>query len=299
MVSIRAGQTGDIMKIALIADIHGNHQAFEGVIRYCENQRIEDYILLGDYVGEMPKPEITMKLLYELMEKHHCTLIKGNKEDYWIRHRKEENCWGDYNTATGSLLYTYSRLKYEDIDFFETLSDTVFYELPDGKKVKISHKPPHSYTANEIIEKQNKSGILDKEFTISGHRHIQGQLEYDGKIIVNPGAVGVPLFGDEKTQFAVLSDEGGWHIEYISLDYDKESVIKELYEEKLDKHAPYWTEMSIRILNGGHVSHAVMLEKAMDICREKYGKCEWPDIPEHCYKEAISWIDAGKNVVLQ
>ena len=60
------------MKIAVLADIHGNHIALEKCLKYIEDQKIDTYIFLGDYVGEMPYPQITMQMLYKLRHTKKC-----------------------------------------------------------------------------------------------------------------------------------------------------------------------------------------------------------------------------------
>ena len=40
-----------ILKIAILADIHGNHFALEKVIEKAKNEKIEQLLILGDFVG--------------------------------------------------------------------------------------------------------------------------------------------------------------------------------------------------------------------------------------------------------
>ena len=65
------------MKIAVLADIHGNHVALEKCLKYIDNQKIDTFVFLGDYIGEMPCPQITMELLYGLMHTKQCYFISG------------------------------------------------------------------------------------------------------------------------------------------------------------------------------------------------------------------------------
>ena len=65
------------MNIAVLSDIHSNHIAFETCLKYLETQNIDAYCLLGDYVGEFPGLEETMKILYELPNIAPCYIRKG------------------------------------------------------------------------------------------------------------------------------------------------------------------------------------------------------------------------------
>lgn len=40
-------------------------------------------------------------------------------------------------------------------------------------------------------------------------------------------------------------------------------------------------------LKGGTISHGTALARAMEICRETRGECNWPQIPEECWQQAI------------
>ena len=52
------------MKIAVLSDIHGNNVALETCPEYLKDKDIDSYCFLGDYTGEFPGIEQTMKMLY-------------------------------------------------------------------------------------------------------------------------------------------------------------------------------------------------------------------------------------------
>ena len=282
------------MRIAVLADIHGNHVALEQCLRYIEDQKIDTYIFLGDYVGEMPYPQITMKILYKLSNTKQSYFISGNKEDYWINYKNSgEKGWMDYHSVTGSLLYSYRNLKEEDISFMEKLNKMIHLKLEGMPAIKLVHIPPYKeLDSKEIHEISIKKQKVDGTVILCGHRHIQGQIEYEGCSYINPGSVGVSLYSNGKAQFAIMDyNDGYWNIDYISLEYDVEKVIREIYEVKLDQHAPCWTRMSIDILKGSCLSHAYGLNRAMEITKGKYGECVWPNIPEECFEQAVSEME--------
>ena len=70
------------MNIAVLSDIHGNYIALKACIDYLEDKSIDAFCFLGDYTGEFPGIEQTMKTLYELRDTKKCYFIKGNKENY-------------------------------------------------------------------------------------------------------------------------------------------------------------------------------------------------------------------------
>lgn len=270
----------------------------EKCLKYIEDQKIDTYIFLGDYVGEMPYPQITMQMLYKLRHTKKCYFISGNKEDYWINYKNSgEKGWMDYHSVTGSLLYTYRNLKEEDINFMMQLNKKLCLKLEEMAPIELVHIPPYKQlNLEEIHEISVMKQKVEGNIILCGHRHIQGQIEYDGSYYINPGSVGVPLYSNGQTQFAIIDYEDGyWNIDYISLDYDVEKVIQEIYEVKLDQHAPCWTKMSIDILKGSCLSYSYGLNRAMEITKEKYGECMWPYIPEECFEQAVREMENIKN----
>jgi len=280
------------MKIAVLSDIHGNYIALQKCIDYALNKGIDTFIFLGDYVGELAYPQKTMEILFSLKQKYNCFFIKGNKEDYWINYQMNgEQGWKEYDSTTGSLYYTYYNLTSKDLAFFKSLfhKDELAFEglLP----ITICHGSPQK--ANEKLLQNNEKTLTIIENNISsyilcGHTHVQGKIEHNGKVVLNVGSVGVSLHGNGKAQFMILQGtQEEWDYEFISLDYDVEKVIEDLYLSGLVKKAPAWCQVSENLLRTGKISHGTVLAKAMELCREKNGECNWPNVPEECWELAV------------
>ncbi|MBQ9846067.1 MAG: metallophosphoesterase family protein [Oscillospiraceae bacterium] len=280
------------MKIAVLSDIHGNHLAFKRCIEYALKQNIKDFIFLGDYVGELAFPQNTMEILYNLKESFNCNFIKGNKENYWLEYNGSG--WNYQDSTTGSLLYTYNNLTKKDISFFKSLdykAEVCVDNIPPitichGSPYDVSEKMlPYNERTNEIIYKDKNSIIL------CGHTHIQREIICGERVVYNPGSVGLPLNSNGKTQFMILEwADNRWKTEFISLDYDVEKVISELYKAELNIKAPYWCIVSENMLRYGKISHAQVLNRAMQICKIKNKVCEYPNIPEDCWEKAVEEI---------
>ncbi len=283
------------MKVAVMADIHSNSVALKSCIEYAKNEGVEAFLFLGDYIGELAYPQRTMWRLYELSREYPCYFIRGNKENYWLHYRAGWNVeWRFGSSTTGILRYDYDRLTERDLDFFASLpiarhvkwkgheGITICHGSPD--KINESLKPG-SARIREILA-QEESGVV-----LCAHTHVQFCEEYDGKLLINPGSVGVPLESNGMTQFAILtSEDGKWIPQLISLDYDVERAVAELYEEKLDKIAPGWTCVTERVLHGcdREHAHASSLTKVMELCREEQGECIWPGIPEEYWNRVLT-----------
>ena len=68
------------MRIAVMADIHSNHIALEACIAEAKKHHAEEFLFLGDYLGELAYPEKTLERLGRIRDQYPCTFVRGNKE---------------------------------------------------------------------------------------------------------------------------------------------------------------------------------------------------------------------------
>jgi putative phosphoesterase len=280
------------MDIIVLSDVHGNYVALEECIKYAVDMEINTFVFLGDYLGELAYPQKTMEILYCLANKYNCHFIRGNKEDYWLNYRKNcEKGWRDKDSTTGSLLYTYNNLTEKDITFFQGLLYKGKIDVEGMPQITICHGSPD--TANKKLLPNNESTfkIMDNnenKIILCGHTHVQCKIEHNGKIVLNPGSVGVALHGAGKAQFMILHGQNNnWTEEFISIYYDVEKVIYDLHNSGLSESAPYWCKVTENLLLTGEISHGSVLARALKYCSEDRGFCNWPDIPEMYWEMAV------------
>lgn len=282
------------MDVAILSDIHGNYIAFDNCINYALSKNIKKFIFLGDYVGELAYPQKMMQRIYELSDKYECYFIKGNKEDYWIDYQDGGIEWKYHDSTTGSLLYTYKNMFERDIDFFKGLPISLNISIGSMPQITICHGSPYKVN-QKLLPNNNKTfeimESIDTPIILCGHTHIQNKIENKGKVVLNPGSVGVPLFSNGKSQFLILHGiDNKWEEEFVSLTYDTETVIKELHISGLDNYAPYWSIVTEHLLRNGNISHGTVLAKAMSLCKDETGNCIWPYISEKYWKQAVEEI---------
>lgn len=281
------------MKLAVLSDIHGNYIAFRQCVEYALARDINMFIFLGDYLGELPYPQKTMEYLYALQQKYTCYFVRGNRDEYWLNYQKGgEVGWSKGNSASGALLYTYERLTAQDLDFFEGLPAKQVLTFPKLPSLTICHGSPNR--VNERIEPGNERvyEIMQNDcssYILCGHTHVQREICYGKNVIWNPGAVGVPLESDGKTQFMILhGTDKSWHQEFLSLEYDVETLLEQFAVSGVDAYAPYWCTITKHVLRGDGIDPGIVLSRAMELCTQKYGQCNWPEIPEECWAQAAS-----------
>lgn len=280
------------MDIAILSDIHGNEIALRRCVEYALEKNVRTFFFLGDYTGELAYPQRTLRFLYDLKNQYDCFFVRGNKEEYWLNYRDSgEKGWKEYDSTTGSLWYTYHELTKEDLDFFAALPIARKVTLNGLPPVMICHGSPDRANEKMLPDSKRTFELMDEadvSMILCGHTHIQGKIMHGGKAVLNPGAVGVSLHGGGKAQFLILhGTEEGWKEEFVSLDYDAERVIGQLHESGLDKKAPCWCKVTEHLLRSGEVPHGTVLNRAMALCREENGKCDWPRVPEQFWEQAV------------
>lgn len=277
------------MKIAVLSDIHGNYKALQKCLEHAKTHNVDTYFFLGDYLGEFPYPQKTMEILYGMREKYQCFFIRGNKEDYWINRRKEINCdWKNGNHSIGAMIYCYENLTSKDIDFFETLPICESVQFEGSKPILLCHGTPINNRGQLLSDDEKAKEVINRyleQYIVCGHTHIQKLVFNDEKIVLNVGAVGVPIYSKMKTQYMLLNSEGEeWKYKFISLDYDVDSVIKEIYESGLWNITPYWCKITEHLLYTGEISHGEVLNEVMKL--NGY-KDNWYNIEDKYWNEAL------------
>lgn len=290
------------MEIAVFSDIHGNYVAFEQCLEYVLSRKIQVFIFLGDYLGEFSYPQKTMEMLYDLKEKYPCFFIRGNKEDYWINRRNDQNCeWKDGNSTVGAMRYCYDNLTDRDLDFFQSLPISQEITFENCSAILACHGSPNRNNEKLLPVNTGTNKIIEEcsyKYILCGHTHLQGVIRNGDKVVLNPGAAGVSLHSGGKAQFMILHNNlREWEYEFISLDYDKEKVIKEMQESGLEKAAPYWTQVTKHLILTGEISHGTVLAKAMNLWREETEAGNWYDIPDKYWEKAVIELLHLENLI--
>ncbi len=289
------------MRIAVLSDIHSNAPALRVCVDAALARGITKFFFLGDYAGEFAYPQQTMELIYKLRASYECYFIRGNKEDYWLKYRRDgAHGWEEGSSTTGAMLYAYQNLTEKDLDFYEEMdiSQTVCFDgLPP---VTFCHGSPRRVN-EKMLENENTRAVAaeqESDLILCGHTHVQKKIVFGKKTVINGGSVGIPddAAAAGKAQFVILHGESGeWREEFVTLGYDTKQVIRDLHEAGLFVKAPYWTRVTEYILRKGLPSHGTVLARAMELCREAEGVCNWPHVPEEYMRRAMEELIPEEN----
>lgn len=231
------------MRLAVFSDVHSNHLALEACFQEAERQKADVWIFLGDYVSDCAYPHKTMELLYEAKKEHDCRFVKGNREEYILDHHKNGSDW-NYQSTTGSLLYTYENMTADDLKFIDALPITDVIRLHGHDAIRICHGAP--YKTRVLLEPGNGMAArvlheVEEPVLLGGHSHKPFTERLENKLYVNPGSVGAQTCGVAQSEMAFLeSDSKSWVPQLVRVPYDNAAVVREIEESGLLYKSSVW-----------------------------------------------------------
>lgn len=220
------------MKVGIISDIHGNIKALEAVLQELKSKNIEKIIVLGDLIGGAPMSEEVVQKIMEI--KDNLIIVKGNREKHMIE-GLPEYIHDEKVKVTQEQLNAHKHLKDElsnkSKEFLHNLPRELECEL-EGKKIYVSHYPlDKKGNFRKHIKKPNAQeneemfSEIGADIYLYGHTHIENYNERNGKIYINPGALGCPGKTD-CAPYGILNIENDKVIyEQLYVKYDVQEVI--------------------------------------------------------------------------
>lgn len=285
------------MTLVVLADIHANHAALEAAADRIDRIAPDGIVLLGDYVTDCPYPRRTMELIYDLHQRYPVYMVRGNREDYLLDHRKAVSCGKDdgwtKGSGTGALLYTYSELSAADLDFLAKLPLTAEIALPGCPPITAFHASPYK-TKDWIIGNDDKLRDIMKNASspllLCGHAHRTVRYDRYARSLMICPSLGIPQDPKDTSSMVVLRCrsrkwERDTSAECTHIDYDLPSLIREFSESGLDEIAPVWSKCVIKSLfdRGDYASacasyayRAARADRVYGVPPEKY----WTDAAE-------------------
>lgn len=217
------------MRVALIADIHGNMLALDAVLTDLGRRSVDQIVCLGDLAVLGPEPRQVIARLREL----DCPCVMGNT-DAWLLSDPPFPAEPATTTPVADLTrWTKNQLADDEIAYLRSLPLTRDVSLGTTQSLLAFHASPRSL--DEIIAAQTDadrvtSMLADHSATIfaGGHTHIQLMRRHESVRIVNPGSVGLPGVGPGGPDLPVNTDVA-W-AEYALLDAREQTISVEFHQ---------------------------------------------------------------------
>jgi putative phosphoesterase len=206
------------MRIAVVADIHGNVRALRAVMDDIKQIAPDTVVNLGDCVSGPLEAAETADVLMSLA----WTTIRGN-HDRWLLEKTPE-------TMGRSDAAAFAELKNHHHAWLSTLEETATIE-----DIFLCHGTPGSDTTYLLETVERDGGVrLATEAEVSrrlgsehapvilcGHTHVPRIVRFsDGRTVINPGSVGLQAFSDLEP-FNHSTETGAPHARYAVLERAK------------------------------------------------------------------------------
>ena len=223
-------------RFAAIADVHGNCLALEAVLADIGRQGVTDIVNLGDHVGGPLEAARTADLLMA----RGFPSVRGNHDRMVVQ--KSDTPLGLSDQAA------LAQLRPHHLDWLRAMPPTLLWR----GEVLLCHGTPTSddtywmerveangsvrMAAQAEIEAEAKG--CDHPVILCGHTHIPRAVRLrDGRLIVNPGSVGLPAYdhdvprphvmetGAPDARYAILQKTGRhWSAALRQVVYDHEAM---------------------------------------------------------------------------
>jgi len=219
------------MRIAVLADVHGNLCAFEAALDHVAQQGVDRIVLAGDLVIGCPDTAACWRLARSL----HCSMLRGNQEryvacyntpdadPYWHTEQYAPVGWGVVQLTDG-----------ERQEMRALPLSLRFADAPDLLFVHASARSDiDTITAYTPAARLGDmfAGVSERTI-VRAHNHVCQVRLWEGHQIVTTGSVGLPLDGNPTAQYLLLERNGssGWRFEHQSVAYDVDAALRRFDE---------------------------------------------------------------------
>jgi putative phosphoesterase len=228
------------MRIAILADIHGNIIALEAVLKDLARQGNADYIFVsGDLFAFGAASDEVLPRLRELPG---ARFLLGNTDRYLLNRTypsmASSNGWRD--TLLLSFRWTAEQMGDEGLEFLKSLPASHKLAI-DSFRLLAVHGSPRSDEEGLTLETgagELKEMLPDRGVSVltCGHTHIPMDRLLGGVRVINVGSVGLPFDGDPRACYALLTfpqREGSpTQVDLRRVAYDVEAAVDQFYARR-------------------------------------------------------------------
>jgi predicted phosphodiesterase len=215
------------MKYAIIADIHGNLDAFQVVLDDIRAQNATNIVCLGDVVGYNARPKECLKIVRDL----NIPTVKGNHDEYCSSDSQLE---GFNPHAADAVHWTRNQLNEEEKKWLRELKYTrmaanftmvhATLDAPDRwgyvfDKLAAAASFPYQTTQMCFFGHTHVPVAFMRDTVVRGGTYSKFKIDPSKKYFINVGAVGQPRDNNPKAAYVIFDMDAGT-IELRRLEYD-------------------------------------------------------------------------------
>lgn len=227
------------MKLAVLADIHGNLEAFESVLSDLETLGVTAMVSLGDNVGYGPDSEAVLRRLstrgVDSVLGNHELVIKHPRFERWFnpllrKHLHKTKAALSLNSIDAIMGMEKAMVRFgaRFVHGFPPASPVLYlFQMSAGKILRAFSRFPericflgHTHDLRLIVFDGARLEMSPLKFGVT-------RLRSDCRYMVNVGSVGQPRDGDNRAKY-VLWDIAEDALELRAVPYDIETVVKKI-----------------------------------------------------------------------
>jgi predicted phosphodiesterase len=182
------------LRIALIADIHGNLGALDAVLAAIERDRVDQVISLGDVAASGPQPREVIERLRGLG----CRSVMGNTDAWLLSPSHRVDADEDWRRIEAIDEWCAAQLGPAQLDYLRSFEPLVRLPLADDASMLCFHGSPRSF--DEVMVATTPDDQLEEMLAghralvmAGGHTHVQMLRRFGEALMINPGSVGLPF----------------------------------------------------------------------------------------------------------
>lgn len=238
------------MKIAALADIHGNLAALQAVIDDIDRWAPDMVLVAGDTVNRGPQSDLCLDLVLRMRAERGWRVIRGNHERYVLQFDRERQLpdfptSGPRHEINRIMGWTHGQVAGQ-IDAIAALPESMRLDV-DGEALVVYHASVR-HDRDGITGHSPDAELraqIDPAATIFcvGHTHSPLTRRLGGTLVVNVGSVGLPFDGDTRAAYARLCrGRRGWRAEIVRVPYAVADTTRAFtqggMQEAVGAHAP-------------------------------------------------------------
>jgi predicted phosphodiesterase len=236
------------VKVAVLADIHGNAAALEAVLADLETVGADRVLVNGDLLAFGPEPEETAALLRGLA----APSTRGNTDRWLVEVALGEPSGAPEGEVRESLAWTTERVPPTEL---RALRELPFSFAADPLPAVLYHASAAG--DEEGVWPTTPDGDIPGLFAgaphptvVVSHTHRAGERRAGGLRVLNTGSVGLPYDGDPRAAYLVLERAervgGELRAEWRRVAYDLDRTVAAIRE----RGAPMAARLALRIRTG-------------------------------------------------
>ncbi len=249
------------MRLALLADIHGNLPALEAVVAELQRLQPDHVVVDGDLINAVPYSSAVI----DFVRTQQWSVVRGNHEFYYLDFGTERaNPGCEDPDRWGQLHWLLEHISPAQGEYLAMLPDDCTFYLPGTAPLRVAHgvpgrnrtgfyrSQPDAAIAAEILGVREHTLVsahthvqIDRHVTaeddsfsgLAADPHAGADLYLHGPRlhrhwhVINPGSVGLPLDERPLAQFAVIESvpettvRGGWQVTHHAVEYDRRRAL--------------------------------------------------------------------------